>query len=130
MTIPSLGHWDLVIGHSLSFAFVPINLHVLRRPADGDDVASAVAVEIATGQVFDGYAAGIDELPRPLRAAGILRVINADTEFDRIVQVVANADDELFVGVAIQIDGPNGVAPFQLFVENLSLPKPFARRGA
>ena len=37
----------------LHLLFIPINLDIVRRPADGDEVGAAVAVEVAGGQVFD-----------------------------------------------------------------------------
>src|SRR4051794_21858381 len=39
---------------------VPVDLHVMRRPADGDNVGLAVAVQVGAGQVLDGYAAGVE----------------------------------------------------------------------
>ena len=44
-------------------ALVPKNSHVLGRPADGDEIDPAVAIEVASNEIFDGDIAGIHNLP-------------------------------------------------------------------
>ena len=59
-----------------------------------------------------------------------LWIVDADAAFDRIVQVVTDADDQLFVVIVVEVDRPDGVAPLQLLVEDVPLPEPLAGRGA
>ena len=88
----------------------------------------AVAVEVAGGEVFDGDAAGIDELARPLARLALrpCGIVDADAALGRVAQVVADADDQLLVGVAVEIGAPDGVAPFQVFVEDVAVPQAVA----
>src|SRR3954463_3268180 len=51
-----------------SFGFVPVDFDVFCGAADGDDVGFAVAVEVAGDEVFDGDAAGIEDLAGPFQA--------------------------------------------------------------
>src|SRR5207249_577100 len=92
---------------------------------DGDDVDAAVAVEVGAGEVFDGDAAGIDDGPGPFGAGAVGGFVNADAAaiagFG--VQIVADADDQLFVAVAVEVGAPDGVAPFQGVVEKMTLPE-------
>src|SRR4029079_17351816 len=81
---------------------IPIDLHVVRRPADSDDVRTTVAVQVAGGKILDGDTAGIDDLPRPFRAGLILRIVDAHAALERIVEIVADADDELLIRIAVE----------------------------
>src|SRR3569623_1923808 len=107
----------------LLFGFVPIDAHVLRLPPNGDNVLPAVAVEVGRGEIFDVHPAGIDQLPPPLAAAGILRIVDAQTAAMLRVLIVSDADDEFLVFVAIQIHAPDGMAPLQLIVQHAPPPE-------
>src|SRR5207253_3065142 len=93
---------------------IPVNLHVLRRAADGDDVRPAVAIQIADGEVFDGDAAGIE-----LGFAPVGCVVDADAGLGFSGDGVADARDEIFVAVAVSVRAPEGVAPGEVVVDDL-----------
>src|SRR5262249_53977015 len=103
---------------------------VLRRPADGDEVGPAVAVEVGDGQVFHRYPARIDVVALPLGPPFVQRLVDADAAAlaDFLAQVVAHADDQLVVAVAVEVGAPAGVAPFQLIVDDVPLPLLARRR--
>src|SRR6516225_11022353 len=98
--------------------FIPVDANVVRLPADGDDVDAAVAVEARRRQVFDGNAAVVENMPGPLRALVVERLVepNAATLAGLVAFVVAYAYDDFVVLVAVEIGAPDGVAPFQTVV--------------
>src|SRR6188472_1219899 len=110
----------------LSFAFVPVNLDVMRRSADGNEISPPVAVEVARREVFDRDTPRINKLPRPFRAGCILWVIDPHTAFGGIAQVVPHANHQLFVLIAVDIYRPDGMPPLQVLIEHMAIPKPLA----
>src|SRR5688572_11898022 len=109
------GHW--------SFAPIPIDLHVMRRPADGHDVGPAVAVQVARHQILNGDAARIDDLPRPLAGSRVAWVVNPDAALRRFAGIVADADHQLVILVAVEVRARDGMAPLQIFVEHRAGPE-------
>src|SRR4029077_10183754 len=80
----------LFILHSL----VPVNADVTGLPADGDDVRSAIAIEVGDRQGFHSHAAVFDYVPSPFSAVFVYDFIDADaaTFAWLIAEIVANAD--------------------------------------
>src|SRR6185437_7823617 len=97
--------------------FVPIDAHVFRLPSHRDNILPAVAIEIGGRQILDVHAARIDQLPRPFLSAGVLRVVHSQAAAMVGVLVVADADHEFFILVAVEIDAPYGMAPLQFIIE-------------
>src|SRR5438270_220735 len=80
-------------------------------PADGHQVNLALAVQVGGGKVLNSHAAFIHQLPLPLRSLAVGGLVNADaaTLAGLFAQVVAHADDQLLVAVAVQISTPDGM---------------------
>src|SRR6516164_5679349 len=80
-------------------ALIPINAQVVRLPAHGNDVDLAVAVEVGGGEVLDGHAAVIDNLPSPFLALAVGALVDTHAAALREfvarlrVGIVAHADD-------------------------------------
>src|SRR6266542_1294608 len=110
-------------GGSLAACLVPIDAHVVRLAADGHKVHAAVPVEVASGQVLDGDAALVDQRPLPLRPLGVGRLVDPyPPPLARFrTQVIADADDQLVAAVAVEVGAPHGVAPLQLFVDDMTV---------
>src|SRR5262249_29799888 len=108
---------------------VAIHADVLRRAADGNDVGAAVAEEVRHGQILHRDAALVDQVPLPLPALAVQRLVDAHAALlaRLVAQVVAHADDQLVAAVAVEVGAPDGVAPLQLVVEDVPLPQPHAR---
>src|SRR5262249_46981529 len=71
-------------------------------------------------------AAVVDDLALPLGADVIERLVNAYAapflEGVALGRVVADADDQLVVAVAVQVGTPDTVAPAELFVDHVPVP--------
>src|SRR5262249_37570810 len=108
-----------------SLPLIPVYPHVLGRPADGDDVRLAVAVQVGHGQVLDRDAPVVKDHPLPLLADGVGALVNAHAALlgERVPlrRIVANADDETVTTTAIQVGTPDGMAPAEMVVENLAI---------
>src|SRR5437660_2586573 len=98
----------------------------MRLPADGDDVDAPVAVEIGAHQVLHRHAAVVDDLAAPFRALVVRRLVDAHAaargEFVALLRLVAHADDQLVIAVAVEVGAEDGVAPAQLFVDDMAVP--------
>src|SRR5262249_48138646 len=94
-------------------------------PADGHNVDLAVAVQIGRREVLDMNASLVEQVTLPLGALVIERLENPYTAFlaPLVAQIVADADNKLIAPVAVEIGAPDGMAPFQLVVENMALPQ-------
>src|SRR5689334_6511595 len=107
-----------------SFSFIPVNLDVLRAAADADDVGFAVAVEVGANHIFGAEAFVIKHLLFPLRPGRVERMEEVnDGVIDFAFGHAAEADDQGIYAGAGQIGRPDGMAPFVVFDEHLSLPE-------
>src|SRR5262245_10802172 len=97
----------------------------MSLPAHGDDVDLAVAVQVRTSKVLDGDAAVVEDRACPFGAISVGGLIkaNAAAVAGIRVQVVADADNQLLVAVAIEVGAPDGVAPFEGVVEKMTVPE-------
>src|SRR5262245_56016811 len=84
---------------------VPVNADVAGLPADGDDVRSAVAVEIADGQGFHGHPAVFDNVTGPARAFLIERLIDAHAAplAGFITEIITDAGDDFLLVIIVKI---------------------------
>ncbi len=96
----------------------------MRLPADGHDVNAAIAVQIGGGKILNMNAALIEQLTLPLRPRIVECFENAHAAFlaRLLAEIVADADNQLLAAVAVEIGAPDGMAPFQAIVQNVTLP--------
>src|SRR5262249_9506219 len=106
-------------------SLVPIDAGVVGLPANGHDVDVAIAVQIGDRKILNVNAALIEQVTLPLRALIVERLENPHTAFlaRLVAEVIADSDSQLVAATAIEIGTPAGMAPFQLVVENMALPK-------
>src|SRR6266852_6973614 len=92
---------------------IPVNADVAGCPAGGDDVGSAVAVEIGDRQRFHRHAAVFDNVPDPFRSRFVEGLVDADAApfAGLITEVVADTDDDLVIAVAVQVRALNAMSP-------------------
>src|SRR5262245_19647952 len=102
-------------------SLIPVDACILGLPAHGDKVNSAVAIQVGRRQVLDCDATGFDDLPAPAAAALIEGSVDANAA-RFLAPLVANADDQLLIAVAIQIGGRHGMAPFELVIDHVTIP--------
>src|SRR5262245_24876770 len=100
---------------------IPINADVLSRPTDGDEVDTAVAVDVGRREVFDRDAPLFDDLPRPFAANLVHRTVDADAAAN-LAAVVADANDDFVGPIAVEVCHRHGMAPFQLVVNHVTIP--------
>src|SRR5262249_29251058 len=101
---------------------------VARLPADRHNVNLTVAVQIRRRQVLHRHAAVVDYLPGPLGAFAVRALVDANaaalTGFH--AQVIADADDQLVVAVAVEVGRPDAVGPLEWLVDHVTVPHFFA----
>src|SRR4051812_42308056 len=113
-------HPSSPMAHSspLSIPPVPVDADVVGGSAAGDDVGTAVAVEVGGHAVLAPHAAILDDVSvegqgSRARARAWLGIINQDTGALRLAirvgALVALADDQLVVAVAVEVGAPDGV---------------------
>ena len=97
----------------------------MRLPPDGHDVHSAIAIEVCDGQIFDGHAPIVDNVPAPLSAAAVHGLVDAHSAplLRLIAQIIADADDQLVIPIAVEVGTPDSVPPFQFFIDDVPLPQ-------
>src|SRR4051794_21433161 len=93
-------------------ADVPVDPCVVGLSPHPDQVDAAAPGQVGRRQVLHRDAATLDDLPCPLRALLVLRLVDADAApFGRVlgVEVVADADDQLVAAVPVEVGAPDGV---------------------
>src|SRR5204863_5540273 len=102
---------------------VPVDLHVLRRAADRDDVDLAVAVQVAADDVFAAHALVIERLLLPLFSGGIEGM---EDVHDALLLLSfgdpAESDDGGVDLGAGEIGGPTRVAALVIVDQHLAAP--------
>src|SRR5262249_40543230 len=99
-------------GSLLLHTLVPVDSNIVRLSAPGDDVDAAIAVEVRRGEVFHGDAAVVEDVPCPFRALVVERLVqpHAAPLAGFVAFVVADADDDFVILVAVEVGAPDGVA--------------------
>src|SRR5262249_39516773 len=88
---------------------VPVDAGVVGSAAHGHDVDAAVAVEVGRGEVLHRDAPLVDQETLPLRAGRVGGLVDAHAALlaGLVAEVVAHADDQLVLPVAIEVGTPD-----------------------